>query len=349
MLSFKNEGHQIFSLSQAEGHHIHDFLKSKDVNVFSYTLGGKKNVWYYLRHLIFFVKFCHRYKINIVYSHLESANFVASVGQFLIKAKVFLCRHHVNEANLYQFDRNVYYRLTNALAKKILVVSQQAKDYMIKFEKVRASKILHINLAYDFSLYAPPDNVLVNGLRQSMQCDLLLISVGRLTKFKRPDISVDVLHALVEKNFNAKLIVLGKGELENELKDKIQFLGLTESVIFPGHVPNVLDYLAASDFLVHPSLLESSCVVVKEAGLVKLPVVVSQGIGDFDDYLIHRSNAFVVDRENFAHECTTLIMEHINKHDQRKLLGENLNRDVYRLFSITKIIEQYRKLMYASD
>jgi hypothetical protein len=167
MLAFHQQGHRVISLSQQKGSMIHEFLRSQGIEVHSHVIqSASANWWYFFRHLIFFVRFCRREKIDIVYSHLEPANYVASIGQFFIRAKTIICRHHIDEGRLYGFDQALYYKITYRLAKKIIVESDHARRYMMEHENIPGDKILHINLAYDFSLYPVPVEEKVKQLRR---------------------------------------------------------------------------------------------------------------------------------------------------------------------------------------
>lgn len=346
MIAFKMEGHTVISLSQQEGFIIHPFLEENGIRTFSYVLPGERSgAWYFLRHFIYFIRFCFKHKIRIVYSHLEPANFVASIGQYFIKARVYLCRHHINESSLYQFDRNLYYRLTYRLAKKIIVVSSHAKKYMVEKEKIPATKIIHINLAYDFTLYPKPDNKQVEQLRNKFgNQKLILVGACRFTKFKRPELLLDVIYELKKIDIPATLLLMGKGEMEEELKMKIQTLNLTGDVLLTGYVSNVMDYYAACDFFLHPSLLESSCVVVKEVGLVNKPVIVCKGIGDFDDYLVDKVNAFMTEPDSFVHEVVQTIKKFHQQKDILSNIGNTLHEIVYLNFDKKNVINQYKSL-----
>ena len=345
MIAFRGQGHKVISLSQQEGYVIHDFLKANGIQVHSHVLAGERNGWwYYLRHLIYFVRFCWKNNVDIVYSHLEPANFVASVGQYFIWAKTYLCRHHIDEGALYNFNKDLYYRITYRLARHIIVVSDHARRYMIEQEKIPSNKILHINLAYDFDLYGKVDERKVSEIRNQFKAQVLLLSACRLTAFKRPEIVIHVVKKLSDLGLDVKLIMLGKGEMQDKLKTLISDLGLIDKVIMPGYVGNVLDFMASSDFFLHPSLLDSSCVAVKEAGLVKLSVIVCKGVGDFDDYLVHIKNGFSVNRETFAEEASEIIVQNFRNKDLLQNIGKNLNQSVLDLFSIQHVIGQYKAL-----
>lgn len=348
MLAFKKQGHEVISLSQAPGKFIHPYLSNRGIETVSYVLNST-GLFYYLRNLIFFVKFCRKRKVNIVYSHLESANVVASVGQYFIRAKVFLCRHHIDEAALQGFDKSVLYRMTYVLARKIVTVSERSVKYMIEVEKIKKSKIVKINLGYDFELYDPPDALRVKAIRDEYSTSFLLVTISRLNAFKRPELSILVLKKLIELGVDSRLLILGTGPDEARLNNLVKNLQLEGRVTLTGYVTNVVDYIQASDVIVHPSVLESSCVVVKEAGLLRKPVIVCREIGDFDDYLVHNTNAFClpVDPDSFVHEAVEILSGYPHNKEKLNSIGNELNKTITSLFQIESVMEHHTKLIHS--
>jgi L-malate glycosyltransferase len=170
----------------------------------------------------------------------------------------------------------------------------------------------------------------------------LLVTICRLTKHKRPDVSVRVAETLRSLGIKAHLLLLGDGPMRSELEAMVAKLGLSNEVSIAGHVGNPLDYLAAADVVLHPSLLESSCVVIKEAGLLKKPVVVCQGIGDFDEYMKDGYNGFVAAGDVFHDNAVKLLVEG-RWTDQR--LCENLRVEILSRFAIGQVITQYEALV----
>ena len=345
MLAFHRQGHTVTSLTQQEGFQINSFLTENGVTAISHIVSGQRGGWrYFLRHLFFFVRFCNKNKIDVVYSHLEPANFVASVGQYLIRAKTYLCRHHVDEGNLYHFDKHLYYRLTYRLARHVIVVSDRARRYMLEHEKIPARKILHINLAHDFGLYAKADTARSAEIRRSHNAEVLLLAACRFTEYKRPDLAIQVIKSLVDNGVDAKLILLGRGEMQERLDGLIKTLELEKNVFMPGYVNNILDYMVASDFFLHPSILESSCVTLKEAGLASLPSIVCRGVGDFDEYLFHKRNAFLLNAENFVAESAQVIQEFRNQKPALQRIGNKLNESIRSTFSVEAALSKYDQI-----
>jgi glycosyltransferase involved in cell wall biosynthesis len=344
MIAFRRQGHEVTCLSQQEGSQIFDVLKANGVKVVSKIFPGVRVGWrYFMKHIAFFIRFCRSNKVDIVYSHLEPANFVASIAQHFIPAKVYLCRHHNDEAMLYKYDRDISYKITYRLASRVIVVSEKARRHMVDEEGVSANKLTHINLAYDFDLYDRGTDANVAAIRNNMGGKIVLLSVGRLTTYKRPHLAIRLLKALVVAGLDARLVILGQGEMKAELESLAKELELQDRVVLPGYVGNVLEYMRASDFLVYPSINDSSSVTVKEAGLVQLPVIICKGVGDFDDYISNGKNGFAVEPAHFVEEASKIIMANS---DSRKLadMGIALNASIIHRFSIANVIQEYDAL-----
>lgn len=63
-----------------------------------------------------------------------------------------------------------------------------------------------------------------------------LLHVGRLVKWKRVDMLIEVLHQLLPEYPQAELVVIGSGPEENALKQQVEQLGLQHHVRFVGAV-----------------------------------------------------------------------------------------------------------------
>jgi len=341
-MKYIEEGHQVFLLSQCpEGDLHHSFKKiGAKVNV---SLSSGNSTLRILKQGYDLLIYCRRYQIQFLLSHLEPTNFVSVIFQFFLKAKVVIYRHHINEAKLYGFDRSLSYRLTYFLAKDVISVSAEAKKYMIKEEKVLGKKIEHINLGYDFSFYNKANPEKVNEIRSKYNSELLLITVGRLTKYKRPELVIELVRQANLSGLNVKALFLGVGEEEAQLIKLTKECLIDSRIFFIGFVSNTLDYLAAADILIHPSLLESSCVVVKEAALVELPVMVCKGVGDFDNYMLHEMNGIVLDRDNFVEQALLQLQKFHRDSEPFREMGKKLKIEIMDRFAIDRVYPKYKK------
>ncbi len=345
MEAFIKQGHKVFVLTQAGEGVYHENCRKIGVDVNTHVIPKKNSFVYFLKHTRYLIKFCKKNKIDVLYAHLETAGLPAVLAQYFIKAKVFACRHVIDEAYLFN-SRNfvILTRIVYFFAKNIIVVSSRCKQFMMEVESVKEKKIQVVFLAYNFKLYQEPDKNVVAEIKQKYPADILLIVACRLVAPKRTELAINVTKKLIEKGINAKMMVLGTGPDFENIKEYIIKNDLAQSVFMEGFKLNVMDYLSASDILIHPSLSDSSSVIIKEAGLNKKVVMACEGIGDVDDYLINGKNAILVSKENTENEMIDAV---IKLHNERKLmetLGSNLHDVVIDRFSINNILPTYNAI-----
>jgi glycosyltransferase involved in cell wall biosynthesis len=344
--AFARSGHRIFLLTQSSRGSVHERFESHGFESRSDDRGGPRSVTRVASHFTSLVSYCWRRRIDVVYAHLEPCNFVAVFAQYFIRARVIITRHHVNEAQLYDFDRSLTYRLTYRLARTVIVVSEKAREHMLNHERIARGKIIHINLGYDFTMFRSPDPDSVASITSNADADIVLLTVSRLTKFKRPDLSLQLVRRLRDANVRAHLIVLGQGDMREELEDLAHSLGISQHVAFMGFVTNVRDYMSASNFLVHPSMIESSSITVKEAGLAGLPVVVCRGIGDFDAVISNGVNGFLVDPDHFVDEAFHVIEMAMREPAKISAIATELKASVHNLFDVRNTAPRYEELFH---
>ena len=105
-----------------------------------------------------------------------------------------------------------------------------------------------------------------------------LLNVGRLSYQKNQDFLIDVFYNYHKLNSHSKLIIVGDGELEEPLKNKVKDLGLDKAVVFTGLRNDVDRILSASDLFVMTSRFEGLPVTMVEAQMSALPCIVSDAI-----------------------------------------------------------------------
>jgi glycosyltransferase involved in cell wall biosynthesis len=94
-------------------------------------------------------------------------------------------------------------------------------------------------------------------------------------KQKNHDFLIDVFNELYKENSNYKLMLIGQGPLQEEIKQKVENLGLKQAVMFLGQKTDVNRYYQAMDLFLFPSLYEGLGMVMIEAQCSGLPCVAS--------------------------------------------------------------------------
>ena len=104
----------------------------------------------------------------------------------------------------------------------------------------------------------------------------LFCHVGRFAHQKNHAFLLDIFKEILKALPDAQLLLMGRGPLEQGVKDKARQLGILENVRFLGVRDDVPHILIASDVFVFPSLFEGLPVSVVEAQAAGLPCVVSE-------------------------------------------------------------------------
>ena len=108
--------------------------------------------------------------------------------------------------------------------------------------------------------------------------ELVLGHVGRFSNQKNHNFLIDIFYEIIKINKKSKLILIGTGELENEIKEKVESLSLKEKVIFLGARADVNKIMQAMDVFILPSLFEGLPVVGVEAQASGLPCIISDTV-----------------------------------------------------------------------
>ncbi|MDQ1281197.1 MAG: glycogen synthase, partial [Thermoproteota archaeon] len=121
--------------------------------------------------------------------------------------------------------------------------------------------------------------------------DPMILFVGRLTSIKGVDRLVMAMPSILKKTPNAKLVIVGIGDMERHLTNLISTLNLRNSVKtrfeFISEEERIQHY-AASDICAFPSLYEPFGIVCIEAMSMGKPVVVgAAGSSGMRDIVVH--------------------------------------------------------------
>ena len=104
--------------------------------------------------------------------------------------------------------------------------------------------------------------------------------VGRFNVQKNHSRLLDIFAQLAAAAPDARLVLIGVGELEQSAKEKARTLALEDKVLFLGQMANVNEWYQAMDCFLLPSLFEGLPVVGIEAQAAGLPCFFSDRVTD---------------------------------------------------------------------
>ncbi|MFX1520010.1 MAG: glycosyltransferase family 4 protein [Promethearchaeota archaeon] len=185
--------------------------------------------------------------------------------------------------------------------------------------------------------------------------EFMIFYCGRLIAVKGVDCLVRAMPQVLADLPNAKLVIVGIGNLHAYLEDIVSQLGIQDKVIFRKEFISEderIEHYAASDVCVFPSHYEPFGIVSLEAMSMKKPVVVGAvGTSGFKEQVIETGTdqcGYLIDPNDpneIAHAVTTILQNP----DHARKLGENARKRVLADFTWNHVAENtlnaYEKLL----
>ncbi|KAA3649014.1 MAG: glycosyltransferase [Bacteroidetes bacterium] len=349
----KKLGHTVFFLTTCENGEIHKNLELINIKTFTNTVNTSSSLRYYLSQYFFLIQFVKNNKIDIIFSNLQHVNFIAVLAQPFIKARLIVFRHHFkfNKGDFgipLKVNKNEVFfdKIINLFAKEIVVPSRGVYNGIKKYEKIDIKKVKVIPYLYDFSKYGKVDSKKVIKIKKEYPARLRIIMIARLIPFKRHILILPIIKKLLTEEFDIQLLILDEGPEKENLNEYIKQNNLDKKIHLLGFRKDFLEYMEASDLIIHPSLTEASNNVIKEIGLMKKAVCVCKGVGDFDEYIINGTNGYFMDISKPENDAEKVIRLIYNQLDLVDTIGGRLRNTILDKFSSNQpTIKMYETLI----
>ena len=246
-------------------------------------LGGK--IYYStVREDFNIIKFMHQLKkileehpeYRIVHMHAYTIGYFCLRTARLCNVPVRIAHSHNNETvhDAKWLLKVGMQRLYTIHATDLFACSEEAGKYLFKDKKFQI-----LTNAIDSSKFIASKTIR-NEVRTELGVmdNLVIGHVGRFHPQKNHNFLIDVFAEIKKLERNAKLILVGSGSLEQEIRKKIKDLALMDSVIFLGNRRDMDRIYQAMDVFVFPSLFEGLGIVAIEAQAAGVPIICSEGL-----------------------------------------------------------------------
>jgi glycosyltransferase involved in cell wall biosynthesis len=104
-------------------------------------------------------------------------------------------------------------------------------------------------------------------------------NIAEFTGFKDHKTWVNTVAELVKRGVKAKYILVGKGSLENEVREQVAVLGLQNDIVFAGFRKDIPEILPEFDLFLFTSNNEPTGGVLLESYACRVPIVAAKAGG----------------------------------------------------------------------
>jgi len=285
---------------------------------------------------------------DIVHSHdfFTTFSFYSAIAARVKSLPLIITQHNdqlpsfiVNRL-LYKFDGLTFGKFALRQANTIIALTEDTRLHLLRMGASKEKTVIIPN-AVDTKRFSPSNR---NFLEEKWGItNPIILFVGRLVTEKGIEYLLQAFSSVVKKVPEAKLVIIGKGPKEEELRSlqiklgipHVFFLGVVENAIMP-------NIYAGADVVVLPSIREPFGNVVLEAMASGKPVIGSY-VGGMKDTIIHGVTGYHIQPMNSRQICKFLLKVLCNK-SLREQLGENSRKRAISNYDEEFLIKKIEKI-----
>lgn len=214
------------------------------------------------------------YSIIHVHQDCMSSVILKAAKKKGVQVRIAHSHSSSQDKNLKYFVKMFYRRKISGYATDLMACGEQAGNWMFS-----GAPFYVLNNAIDTRQYTYDFNKR-KAVRKNLGIEENEIAIGHVGRFSPPknhDFLIQIFKKVTQKA-DAKLLLVGDGELREAIEDKVEQLGIKGKVIFTGVRSDVADLMQAMDVFVFPSIYEGLPVTMVEAQASGLPCVISANI-----------------------------------------------------------------------
>ena len=230
---------------------------------------------------------------------------------------------------------------------RIIAISPRIADEIgRRYEIGRPDQVCSIRLGFDLAQFKGIDDGLRRTSREKLDVPkgtLVITTVGRLTEIKKHDLFLEMAQKVFLGRQDVLFLIVGDGELRQELELMAGTLGLKAVVRFLGWRQDLSTIYAASDLFVLTSRNEGTPVALIEAMASGIPGI-STDVGGVRDVITSSSVGSIVpfgDAEALADSVLSLLAAGTA---ERRAMGMRARDVVSRRFTIERLVGEIADL-----
>lgn len=222
-----------------------------------------------------------KYDVDVIHIHLDNLHYFKFFGLLRKKVKLFYTCHNLPSCFFTGKRQREAVSASKLFAEnnlRMIALHQDMADELNRMFDVQTTKVIRNGVQLDRFVFT--EDVRRNMRKQLRieESDFVIGNIGRLSVQKNQIFLIKVFNEIQKRRPNSKLIIIGTGELENEIKQVIEEKQLSQKVIMLSHRNDIPDLMCAMDCFVFPSIFEGLGIVLIEAQAMGLKCIVSDAV-----------------------------------------------------------------------
>lgn len=312
-------------------------LRARGIQHYTLPLNDdKKNLTNFFVSFFKIVSIIKKEKINLIHSHHRWSSFISFFVSRLFRIPLVTTYHGISQGN----------RSSTLWGDMIISVSEDAKNQLIKYFKVNPTKIRVIQNGIKIDEICRVNDIedrdtsslLNKSLEPTIAC------IARLAPEKDHRTLFHAIKKVVVGFPLLKVMIVGSGPLENELKDLALNLGISNHINFIGETDNINLILEKIEFLVLSSYTEGLPISVLESLAFAKPVVATD-VGDISEVVINDKTGLLVPPNN-PEKLAEAIKSMLLDKKKAEVMGKNGKMLIKERFTIDKMVVKTEDLYF---
>lgn len=265
-------------------------------------------------------KLIKQYQIDIIHLHSRrGADLFGLIAGKLAGIPVVISRRVDNKEAAW-FAKAKYHA-----ANKVITISEGIRKVLLE-EGVCPAQVKTVLSAVDTNKYQPVEDKEWFKREFGLENETFVMAVlAQLIPRKGHKVLFGALKKIESNLINHKLLIFGKGPIEQELKAQVTELGLEKLVQFCGFRNDLNRVLPNLDLVVHPAFAEGLGVALLQASASGVPIIASRA-GGIPEAVRNDQNGWLVDPKNIDQLTDKLnqVLFDTESLDEFKLRGREL-------------------------
>lgn len=286
---------------------------------------------------------------QVMISFLDHPNIIGGIAGLLARTEVIVNsfrNHNPENFDLHEDWHKRYYRLLNKSGRIIWTGnSNSGNNSYAKWAKINANEISLIRNGINFSEDINGDFDVTRVRNQyGLNGHKVICGVFRLAREKMPMLFLEVVIDVIKQLGNVKVIILGVGSYEIDMKKIVAQNNLEEKIIFLGRKKDVLSYIAASDVVLQTSFLEGTPNSLIEAQYLRKPVVTTHAGGAAE--AVDDGKSGYVLPSNVVKPLSDAVIKILSDDEAATKMGNYGHAFVKEKFSVMHMLDEYMDIIH---